>query len=246
MIELRTPQEKKALLPLFPAGENPLLLSALLGTGGRAFASGASAFVWARDFVFLAGPADGALFSQAAALLPPGFVTFSGPDAWLDAAMAWGAKEEMTRYDLMTPAAFDRPRLLSLARPPQGYDLLLGDGEIYARCREEAWSRDLVSAFPDADSFQRSSLLACAVEAGKPVSGCGVYARWGAGVEIEIDTHPLRRGQGLATACGALFLLNCMDRGLRPHWDAMNETSLRIAQTLGFGPARPYRAVCRR
>ena len=37
MIELRTPQEKKALLPLFPAGENPLLLSALLGADGAAY-----------------------------------------------------------------------------------------------------------------------------------------------------------------------------------------------------------------
>jgi RimJ/RimL family protein N-acetyltransferase len=39
---------------------------------------------------------------------------------------------------------------------------------------------------------------------------------------------------GLATACAAAMLRDCMARGITVHWDAQNAASRRLAEKLGF------------
>ena len=84
-----------------------------------------------------------------------------------------------------------------------------------------------------------------ALQGERIVSGCGTYLHAPGALEIEIGTHPDFRRRGLAAACGAGFILAALEKGLSPHWDAMNEESCRLALRLGFGPARPYPVVCR-
>ena len=103
----------------------------------------------------------------------------------------------------------------------------------------------MVSFFENEADFSRRGLLAAAYHGDRLVSGCGVYALCGGMAEVEIDTHPDFRRRGLALCCGALFLAECARRGLVPHWDAMNQTSLSIAERLGFEPIGPYPVVCR-
>ena len=47
------------------------------------------------------------------------------------------------------------------------------------------------------------------------------YTVYRGGIEIEIDTHPDHRRRGLARACGAALMLECLKRGLYS-WDAQN------------------------
>lgn len=48
--------------------------------------------------------------------------------------------------------------------------------------------------------------------------------------------------QGLAFACGARLILECLQRGLYPSWDAQNEGSLALARKLGYHFDHAYTA----
>ena len=72
------------------------------------------------------------------------------------------------------------------------------------------------------------------------VAGASSYATFEGGIEIEIDTRPEERRKGLARACGAALILECLDRGLYPSWDAHDTVSLALAEQLGYRADRPY------
>lgn len=247
MNELFTRAERTALSPLYPFARDALLLSGLQGHLGRAFLSdhGQSALVLVQGFIFLGGKADEKFFHQVSGILPACFLTFSGDEAWRNIAKSWGANTEMTRYSLETPNHFDDEMLRRLAVPPPGYTLMPADESLYHQCLQERWSEDLVASYQDYAAFDRHALAILALRDGRLAAGCGVYAHTDSMWEIEIDTHPDFRRQGLAAACGAKFLLECQKRGMQPHWDAMTNISAALAQKLGFQNPRPYQVVCR-
>ena len=78
--------------------------------------------------------------------------------------------------------------------------------------------------------------------AGRFVSGSSSYASGGGKLEMEVDTHPDFRRQGLASASAAAVILDCLENGIEPCWDAANEASARLAAKLGFSKAHPYTA----
>ena len=77
---------------------------------------------------------------------------------------------------------------------------------------------------------------------GEPVAGASSYSSFDGGIEIEIDTKAEYRRRGLATACGAKLILECLDRGWYPSWDAQNPWSLALAEKLGYHFDREYTA----
>ena len=62
------------------------------------------------------------------------------------------------------------------------------------------------------------------------------------GIEIEIDTREDHRRKGLAYACGAKLILECLKRGLYPSWDAQNKWSVALAEKLGYHFDHEYTA----
>lgn len=46
----------------------------------------------------------------------------------------------------------------------------------------------------------------------------------------------------LRYACGAKLILNCLERGLYPSWDAQNKWSLALAEKLGYHFSHTYTA----
>ena len=76
---------------------------------------------------------------------------------------------------------------------------------------------------------------------GAPVAGAGSYCVYDGGIEIEIDTREDHRRRGLASACGARLILECLDRGLYPSWDAHDLRSVSLAEKLGYRSAGPYK-----
>ena len=247
MNEARSGAERARLLSLFEAEKRTDILLRWGLESGPCLLSGdgASALVIARGFIFLAGKADPGFFQAAMPAFPKGFLTFSGPAPWLSIARDAGARLAMTRWDLGTPAAFDTKKLQALCRLPEGYRLQNGDQETWTQCGQSGWAEDLGAWYPDGPSLAGDGLMTAAYAGEKLAAGCGVYAQWKEWVEIEVDTHPDHQRRGLATACAARFLLNCQEKGLRPHWDAMTPISAALAQKLGFLPGRPYPVVCR-
>ena len=74
------------------------------------------------------------------------------------------------------------------------------------------------------------------------VAGAASYSTYRDGIEIEIDTKEEFRRRGLASACGARLILDCMERGLYPSWDAQNKWSVALAEKLGYHYERDYTA----
>ena len=150
----------------------------------------------------------------------------------------------ITRYATRKdPAAFDCLHLQKLAAGLENsYTIRIIDKSLYDLCNKELWSRDLVSQFPDWPAFRDLGLGFVVLQNGQLLSGASSYSRYRDGIEIEIDTHPDYRRQGLALACGAQLILECLNRGLYPSWDAHTPASLALAERLGYTLSHPYSA----
>ena len=97
-----------------------------------------------------------------------------------------------------------------------------------------------MAQFPTEGDYARLGLGVAVVRQGELVRGPPPDARYRTGIEIEVDTRPDCRRQGLATAASAALLLRCLDRGLYPSWDAHTPTSLALAEKLGYGFSHRY------
>lgn len=228
---------------LFAGWESPMVRACTEGKLGHIRTAGeGGALAVIGDFCFFAGEPSRELLDGAdAPILVPG----SG--AWEDLireTLGEGAVP-FTRYAThRPPEGFDRDKLIRFTEAiPQGFQLVPIGREMYFTLMGEAWSRDLCGNFADAEDFLARGLgFAAAGADGRPVSGAASYAVCDGAIEIEIDTHPELRRRGLALACGARLILECLDRGLYPGWDAHDRRSLSLAEKLGYRPDHPYTA----
>lgn len=221
-----------------------LIWSCLQGCSGTAWADDAAQPQSARidncGFVFLAGVPTAELLET----VQVGQVLVPQNEAWAAAIEDFfgGRAEREIRYATeKEPEAFDKAQLERFAATlPEGYGLTAIDEALFDRLRGEEWSADLVAAFPDFAAFSANGLGIAAVKDGVPAAGAGTYCFYRGGIEIEIDTRQDARRQGLARACGAALMLECLARRLYPSWDAHNEASLALAKQLGYRSAGEY------
>lgn len=224
---------------LFDGWQETLIWSCLQGVMGKIIADDPeeprSAAAIVGDFTFFAGEPAEELVRYAV----PGknfMIMTPQNEGWSTLIESvWGENARRTeRYAIRKePDVFDRQRLHSFL-PPEGYELRLIDEKLYHQCLSEEWSRDLVSQFADYKTFERLAMGVVALKSGEIVSGASTYSRYREGIEIEIDTEISHRRKGLALACGARLILECLDRGLYPSWDAQNLGSVALAEKLGY------------
>ena len=108
------------------------------------------------------------------------------------------------------------------------------DKELFYRCKEIGWCNDWVAQFADYNMYETYGLGAIILKDGEPVSGASSYTSYHGGIEIEIDTKEEYRRKGLAYICGAKLILECLERGWYPSWDAQNKWSVALAEKLGY------------
>lgn len=228
---------------LFQGWKSPMVQACLQGHMGRLICRGeGSALASIGDFCFLAGAPCAELVERADApiLVPDG-------EGWRRIIEEVLGREAVpfTRYATRhAPERFDCDRLICLTKAlPQGFALHPIGREMYFTLLEEEWARDLCGCFGDASGFLEQGLGFVVTLGGNlPVAGVSSYAVCDGAIEIEIDTRPDFRRLGLAAACGARLVLECLGRGLYPGWDAHNEQSLALAEKLGYQLDRPYTA----
>ncbi len=122
------------------------------------------------------------------------------------------------------------------------YIMRMIDEDLFWRCRNIPWCEDWVSQYKDYDMYRKYGLGAVILKNGKIVSGASSYAGYIGGIEIEIDTREEYRRKGLAYICGAKLILECVERGLYPSWDAQNKHSAALAEKLGYNFDYEYNA----
>ncbi len=226
--------------PLFAGWKKTMVRSCLQGHMGTVVTDGRtppeSALCAVGDFCFLAGRPDPELARQAdrPILIP------RTPDWEPVIRSVFGEKASpFPRYAMDGPEAFDRERLAAYAAAlPEGYALSPILPQHYPVLMGQAWSKDLCGNFRDGDDFVRRGLGVIVLLEGVPVAGASSYTI----CDGEIDTRPDQRRKGLALSCGARLILDCLDRGLVPSWDAHNLPSVALAEKLGYRLHAPYRA----
>ncbi len=152
--------------------------------------------------------------------------------------------KKVTRYAIRKGGeCFEEEKLEKVvASLDTDYSLQLMDEESYHYCRNHDWSRDFVANYADYAEYARLGLGVVVMKDGEPVSGASSYSAYRGGIEIEIGTREEYRRQGLAFACGAGLILECLKRNLYPSWDAQNKWSVGLAEKLGYHYEHDYPA----
>lgn len=240
---------RDAAAAVFDGWEETMLWSCIQGVMGRLFAPAGRTdccMALLGDFCFLAGEPDEALARFCPEDRRGSFVLLTPQnEAW--AALlerCWGQKARRTeRYAFYKGdgSEFDRAALAAAAAAlPEGFVLRRMDEALYRACLAQAWSRDLVALYGSWERYQALGLGVAAVQDGVLAAGASAYSRYRTGIEIEIDTRADLRRRGLARACGAQLILDCLDRGLYPSWDAQNQGSAALARQLGYRYRHAY------
>ena len=110
----------------------------------------------------------------------------------------------------------------------------------YNMCKKNTWANDLVSQYKDYRAYKNLGLGIVVLKDGELVAGASSYSRYDKGIEIEIDTQEDHRRKELAYACGAKLILECLEEGLYPSWDAQNKWSVALAEKLGYHFSHEY------
>ena len=240
---------------LFAGWEESLIWSCLQGYMGDAWADDIenpkSARILLADFCYFAGEANHALVTEEIKTQSRDYLIMVPP--LNESGEAWAQKIEeayqdrckrVERYAIKKePGIFDQKYLQGIVEglAPQ-YQIKLIDEDIFQQTREQLWAKDFTSQYVDFEEYHRRGLGAFVLHHGKLVSGASSYTVYREGIEIEIGTMEAYRRQGLAQVCGAKLILECMERGLYPSWDAQNQWSVALAQKLGYHFSNEYTA----
>lgn len=150
---------------------------------------------------------------------------------------------KVTRYAIKKDTCFQKEKLqAAVAALSKVYSLQMMDEALFYWCKEHGWSRDFVSQYETYDRYRELGMGVLALKDGIPVAGASSYTCYRDGIEIEIDTKEEYRRQGLAYACGAKLILECLERGLYPSWDAQNLWSVALAEKMGYTYDHDYTA----
>lgn len=121
-----------------------------------------------------------------------------------------------------------------ISKLPDGYEIHKLDADIYNQCLENPATVDFVSAFESKEKYVQIGRGMVILKEGQIVLGASSYTRYKEGIEIEVDTIDSERRKHLATIVCSALILNCLEEGLYPSWDAQNINSVRLAEKLGY------------
>lgn len=242
----------KTASSLFGNWEETLIWSCLQGVMGKIYADDpdcpTAAMAVIADFTFFAGTPNAELAAYKPQNSKQSFMIMVPQSQDWTRLILQTYKDKakvVSRYATKKdPDSFDVKNLeKAVSALPQGYELHPMDERLYHLCRSETWSADLISQFQDYEEYRSLGLGFVVTANNRIVSGASSYTRYRQGIEIEIDTKTEYRRKGLAYACGARLILECLNRNLYPSWDAQNKGSLSLAEKLGYHYSHAYTAV---
>ncbi|MGL5574060.1 MAG: GNAT family N-acetyltransferase [Sarcina sp.] len=239
----KIPENKRRILEDLIKGYNEtMLLTYIQGHMGTAYADDIgnpkSAKILVGDFCFFVGELNKELVESKEGMKENFAIMTSNNEKWNDLIeeVYKNTNKKITRYAIKKEKdIFDRAYLEKIVENLDSkYEMKLIDEEIYDKVMREDWSKDLCAQFNNKEDFCKRGLGFVALENNKVIAGASSYSAYNEGIEIEIDTKKEYRRKGLALACGAKLILECLDRNLYPSWDAHNLVSVALSEKLGY------------
>lgn len=238
---------KENIKEIFRDWNETLIWSCLQGVMGEIYTGSTEdgAMAVLGDFAFYAGnPNEELVRFKPESCNRDFIIMIPQNNAWAEMIeKCYGDKaKKVTRYAIKKEKdVFDIAKLeqavLSL---PEGYELKMLEAQEYNMCQNNGWANDLVSQYKNYDTYKELGLGAVVLKDGELVAGASSYSTYNEGIEIEIDTREDHRRKGLAYACGAKLILECLKKGLYPSWDAQNKWSVALAEKLGYHFSHEY------
>lgn len=233
---------------IFGQWDESIIWSCLQGVMGEVYTNSPeddSAMAILGDFAFFAGKPNAKLLKFKPQSCKQNFIIMVPENeewAKLIEQCYGGKAKKVTRYAIKKEKdIFNKDRLKqAVSQLPKEYVLKLLKEEEYILCTENKWANDLVSQYKDYETYNKLGLGVVVIKDGELVAGASSYSRYNGGIEIEIDTKQDYRRKGLAYACGARLILECLERGLYPSWDAQNKCSVALAEKLGYHFSHEY------
>lgn len=177
-------------------------------------------------FVFLDGEPD----PESAALLEAGYTDrpiVCLTDAWKNYIEKRYPDATVYRRYLMMPASrFWIPETILL---PAGFEIVLTDEPTF-----EQHPFGHGTNYPSFDAFRSEGSGAAVYRDDEIAASASSFLSLDGETELDVSTKEAYRRKGLASACVARMLQDCMDRGITVHWDAQNEISRHLAEKFGF------------
>ncbi len=154
-------------------------------------------------------------------------------DAWEEHIRAQYPDAAVYRRTMMKPACrFVLPENTEL---PEGY-LLAGMDE--AAFEQHPFSHG--ENYPCWEAFQAEGSGAVVYDGDEIVAAASSFLSLEGEIELDVSTREAHREKGLAKACIARMLRDCMERGITVHWDAQNDISRHLAAKFGLETETAY------
>ncbi len=250
--------QRKDVAYLFDGIWDSMVIAYLQGYQGKAWVNRMPepdiGLIASGEYLFIGGDADHDEAGKLAADIS-GYINGDAATViYSQSSMAWrdlllsanpGNAHEIKRHWIVQrDYDFDIGRLQQFAgNIPEGYEMRAFDRELYDQSMSEAWSEEFCNAFSSPEEFLEEGFGYGLMRDGRIVAGTASMSVYDGGVEIQVATKEEFRRKGLALPTAARFILECIDRGIRPCWDAANSISLHMAMKLGYEYNGEYSAV---
>ncbi|PGX12826.1 GNAT family N-acetyltransferase [Bacillus sp. AFS033286] len=239
---------REKLVTMFEDFNNVVLLSYLQGHMGTAWVNNLEnptvAQVTIGIFTFYAGDSNAKETEELVRNIPDRMLVIVNSEDWKKRLETfYGRKiDKFLRYKFKRNAeVFNRSKLQSfISVLPKGYELRRIDEDIVNNPTLHKASEDFTSQFQSVEDYINQGIGYCILYKGEVVCGASSYIIYDDGIEIEVATDQNHRRKGLATVVSAALILDCLEKGKYPNWDAANTTSAKLAEKLGYIFDRAY------
>ncbi|MBK3496952.1 GNAT family N-acetyltransferase [Viridibacillus sp. YIM B01967] len=233
---------RKKLFPMFEEMDSTIILSCLQGHMGTAWVDDLEnptvAQITVGIFVFYAGNPNTKEAEELLYNLPDYTLAIVHTDDWKNRieTIHKGSIEKFQRYRFKkNPENLDRHQLQTfISALPEGYELKRIDTTLAKEPALHEISEDFTSQFNSIDDYINRGVGFGILYDEQIVCAATSFSIYNDGIEIEVATDPKHRRKGLATIVSSALILDCLDRGMYPNWDAANLDSSMLAQKLGY------------
>ena len=246
------------IAPLFEGIEDSMVIACLQGYMGDAFVRAldnpAAGLIVSGEYSFFGGEPDSADAGYLIENLSRVMQGDSTIAIFADDKPGWEGK--LLSYPQNNPVAvprfgiaqkdyiFDENVLQKyIDAVPEGFVLVPFNENIYEQATRQDWSKEFCETFESADDYLKRGFGFAILDGDKLVSGASTMTVYDGGTETQIATHEAYRQRGLAMPCAAAFVKECAKRKIRPHWDAANLISKKMALSLGYEYKGEYTTI---
>lgn len=231
--------------------EEVVIQSYIQGMPGKAWVNNKNnpntAIVVVADFCFLLGVIDPKEESEIIKILSEnakGKIIVT-ENYGLGALIESNFKDSLKKFNRYAikwePDVFNEKQLSEFALVVQPEFTILRINEpLYHKALEQFWTADFCSNFESLEEFLEHGIGYVIMKDGEIIAGASSYSYCNAAIEITIGTKSEYRRRGLALACASKVILECLNKGIYPRWDAVNKNSVALAEKLGYHFDKEY------